>query len=204
MATTWLLPLVLAIIFTIILAIAIWYNIIVNKKAKEIDVKPNSPIIDLKTRRHQTGGYSLGLVKGEYPRKNKTTLFEVYPLDGEQGEDAPLPDSFPIVIANEYLRYHTDVSTHRKRITVLSRNPTDIPASMRMEKEFDFEKTEGQKAWLERTFGKLIPAGDESINHMLKEWSRVGIGKSFVERAKESVNEYAKMYQNKGESSEKR
>lgn len=160
-------------------------------KAAKIDVPLNAPLINCETRKQFTNGYTDGLLKRILPRKNGTFLIEFYPIDGEQGENKPKPELQSFIVHKSMVQFHArgESSARRDKILILPRSPTDLPEKMR---ETDYGKwmtAQGQLAWLQKTFGPSIPAGDEAIANAMLEFARGNISAAQFAQLKEMFSE---------------
>lgn len=194
MTSVWLLP-VIVICFGFLSVVGmVIFGVWINRQTKKIDVRANAPLIDSSSRRQFTGGYSLGLIKNETPRKNGTVLMEFYPIDSEQGEDQPRPELQSVVVAKQFVKRFArgEYSSRREAVRLISRNPADLPEKMRGTIEGTWETKEGQLAYLERVFGKSIPAGDEAIHEQVLGWSRGNISRATMAQIKEETMEFRK------------
>lgn len=190
-SSVWVLPLLTFILgFFVILPIIIIVKWKMSNLMKKIDVIENAPLIDVdKSRRRFTNGYTKGIVKKISSCKNGTTRIEFYPLDYEQGENKPIPALQSFLVNNEFYKPLApgDDSDHRTIIKTITRFPTDIPKKIRETQEGIEMAKEGQKAYLEKTFGDWVRAGDEAIHEAMLESSRIGIAKSALARLKEDI-----------------
>lgn len=179
-----------------VLAGTIVYVVRINWLSRKIDVKPNSPLIDMEARKQFTKGFTRGIVKTMIPRKNGTFFFEIYPIDIEQGENAKPVELLTLVVAKQYLRGVSQVegSSRRQIIKVLYRNKSEMPENMRETLEGQFLEAEGQKAWLEQTFGKMIRSGDEAIAEAMRLYSRGNIARATMATAREQIAEARKIF----------
>lgn len=203
MASGWVLPTVVGIIMLALVVFVIIIMVYLNRLTARINVMPNMPIIDVTMRKQFTEGYSLGLVKSQLPRKNGTILFEFYPLDAEQGDDErgnplPRPSIQSVVVAKQYVKRlaRGDGAARREVIKVLSRDPTDIPVTMRETDEGEWLKKEGQKGWLEKTFGTMIPQGDEAIHEVMRSYARGNLSRAALAQIKEENAQLRKLLTN--------
>ena len=160
-----------------------------------LDVPANAPIFENTARRHFTNGYTRGVIRNEFPRKNGCNLIEFHPLDSEQGENKPLPEIQSVVVGREYIKRMArgDDSSRREIVRAVARNPADLPEKMRGTTEGKWETLEGLKAFLEKTFGKTIPVGDDALAELMIEWSRGHISRATLAKIKEEVTEIKKM-----------
>lgn len=202
MASVWLLPAFTTIVGLIVSVVTVIVIIKINKATAKIDVMPNSPKIDVKTRREFTDGYVSGIVKCAIPRKNKTVYFEFYPDDIEQGENVKKPEIQRLVVGRQFLKFYAkgELSSRRDLIQVLSRNPTDLPEKMRETDEGKYLTKEAQLSYLERTFGKAIQAGDEAITEIMSDFARGQMTRSALAQLKEENAQIRNIFQNNEET----
>jgi len=169
----------LEIILSILGIIAVVVSVIVklkqNKDIQKIEVTANQPMCFnfTKSRRAFTGGYSLGVVKKQLPRKNGTTYFEFFPLDVEQGENLPRPDLQRIVINEDYIKRFSrgEISPCRELIFFTSRDPTDYPDKMQDTTEGKWMTKEGQLGFLKSMLGKAIPQTSSAMASLMNEFA---------------------------------
>jgi len=175
---------VFALIFSVIVIIL---RIKLTAHINKLDVSENAPFIEVGSRRKFTNGYSRGLVKTQKPCKNGCTRFEFYPIDYEQGEYKKRPNLQRVIVKNEFIirLARGDDSSYREIIKLIDRFRTDLPKKMRNTNEGEDMSKEGQKAFLESTFGSYITAGDEAIHEMMSQTSRVGMTKLTLAQLKE-------------------
>ncbi len=179
----WILPLIIFILIIIIGLVTGVILFVTRVRGKQIDVLPNMPFVMIDNSRIKfTEGYFLGLLKSLIPRMNDTYFLEFYPIDIIQGENVPRPEIQSLIIAKEFLKPLSlgDKSTRRQVLVTIARSKSDLPEKMRNTLEGNFETMEGQKAFLEQTFGKVIPAGDEAISELLIQFSRGNLNKLFI------------------------
>ena len=70
----------------------------------------------------------------------------------------------------------------------------NAPAKMRDTDEGEFLKLASQKAWLERTFGKMIPAGDEAIHEAMRSYARGNIARATMAQIRDEVKEIKNLF----------
>lgn len=196
MASVWLLPTIAGIVSFLVVIIVTIVIVRLNSLVTNIPVSPNAPIIDLTSRNSLTEGYTLGIVKEEKPRKNGNVFFEIYPLDVDQGEGKPKPTLQSLVINQKYIRRLSrgEGSFRREFIIVLPRDPTQLPEKLRQSPKGEFMTVEGQKAWLENTFGKMISSGDEAIYESMKGYARGNISRASLAQIKEEVQHLKSLF----------
>lgn len=186
------------ILFILGIIILIIYGIIklkTNKDVKKIDVTANQPICFNLCRRDFTEGYCLGVTKTQLPRKNKTTLFEFYPLDVEQGEDIPRPKLKSVVVKDEYIKRFAkgELSSTREIIFLISRNPIDYPDKMNETIEGGWMKKEGQLGFLKSLLGEAIPQTSASMKAIMNEFAGGEMTAVEIARMREVNQKYREM-----------
>ena len=206
MAGVWLLPTVVTIILSIATGVVIFVVLRWNKRSREVDVKPNSTIIDTTSRQQFTDGYTLGIVKREVLRPNGTVFIEMVPLDSDQDPYVDPPKSQTFIVHKDMLARAApgEMSGRRARSVVLPRHSAELPKVLR---ETDVGKSlgiAGQRGYLERVFGKSIPAGDQAIDEILNEHSRVGITRTNLAQLRELNSEMMKLQARKSLVEEER
>lgn len=205
MASVWVLPTIAGVIGVLVTGVTTFVVIRLNKSSTKIDIAPNASFIDLGSRNMFTNGYTFGLIKREIPRKNKTTLIEFYPLDYEQGENKPRPEMQSIIVGNEYIkRFAAGEYAPRPIVKLMPRSRADLPEKMRNTDEGDWMTKEGQKAWIIKTFGESITAGDEAIHEAMRSFARGNITRAALSQVKEENAEFRKLFlseqKNEGEN----
>ena len=201
----WIQIITFLIVFFTIPAVVLVY-IKLNKSIQKIEVTPNQPIIVNWARTQFTNGYFLGILKKQIPRKNKTTLFEFYAFDVEQGENIPRPTIQSVVVGDKYIKRSSSgkPSSYREIIQLVGRNPDDLPEEMRDTLEGEWLTKEGQKAWILSTFGKQIQSGDEAIAEAMNDYARGNIAKGTLATLKEENAQIRKIQQQRPEQNEER
>lgn len=165
-----------------------------NSKLRKIDLRENAAIIDCTTKTQFTNGYSMGYVIKEEPCPNKTHRITFYPTDREQGEDIDDPEPQTFIVANEMIKRMPkgSGSTRRERLYVLSRNPADIPEHLRDTELGNWLSKEGQLAYIQKVYGSNISAGDEALETLMRETTRLGITKGELLAKKKLIKEILK------------
>jgi len=160
--------------FFVFLPGTVWIIWWLNKGRGLQAVTPDAPLIDCTVARESTNGYCLGRVKNQEPRPNGTIYFEMYPYDGEEGEDRPIPEVQRFVAAKEMIIRlpKGSASARREKIHILSRNPTDLPEALRDTTNGKGLTAAGQLAHLIKTFGTAIPNGDAALASALLDYAR--------------------------------
>jgi len=178
------------VIFTIAFTI---YMVVSSKTLKKIKVKPNSDLIEIKSdlRASIVDSYKRGIIKTKLKRPNGTYFFEFYPTDVEQGAEVQRPDSKYLVVKKEFVKFNAD--GRRIIITILPRSVYDLPEDLRNTSEGDFLTKEGQKAWLLATHSKMMTAGDEAMEEIIKETTRLGLSKKAIASVKEDAERSKKV-----------
>lgn len=188
---------VLALIIGGITLISVWayFHIKSIKHHEEENIPENADIIDLGSRSKYCDGYSLGqIIPPQAERPNGTVLIRFIPLDMRNGEYVKRPGAQAVIVKKEFLRRIPagDLSGYRTRVQCIERNITDMPLAMRNTVQADMNTSEGQKAFLESTFGKHMIEGDKALQEMIQEYSRVGITKDWASRLRELSKEAVK------------
>lgn len=194
----WVLPLIIVILILIISLVTGIILFITRLRGKQIDVLPNMPFVEIDPSRVKfTNGYSKGILRRLLPRKNDTFFLEFYPTDILQGENVPRPEIQSLIVSKEFLKTlsHTDTGSRRIIIKTLVRSKLDLPEKMRDTVEGDFESKEGQKAYLEQTLSNMIPAGDEAIAEITKQFARGQLSKIFINQLQETAKMNSKINQ---------
>lgn len=181
-------------------AIVLLFAYKMTVKTHQIDIPINAPFVDNDTRRHFTNGYSRGLLKRELPRKNGCSLIEFIPIDQDQSSvfstfKKPEPQVQAVVVHNTMIKRSPrgDRSSRREIVTLTSRNPADLPESMQNTAQGEWMTREGQLAWLKKTFGDAIPAGDMAIADIMKEYARGNISAAGLASIREEAAETNKI-----------
>lgn len=167
----------------VVITITTIFGVRYSKLEAKIDVRPNAPLLEIRAERIKphTDNYTRGIIKNQKERKNGTTFIEFYPSDVEQGETIPRPDIKSFITKSEYIKRGAEGDgTRRQLVTILPRDITDLPRSMRNTIEGKELAKEGQIAYLEATFGKMIPEGDEAIAEAMKRYARGNIRKAII------------------------
>lgn len=178
-----------------VLAVIIIFALKTNRDLRKIQVTPNMPIIENLTRSEFTNGYSEGRLKSQKPCKNGCVRIEFYPTDIEEGENIPLPEVQRVIVRKEFIKRLSrgEGSSRREKIKLVGRSPTDYPERMRITDEGKWATVEGQKAWIEATFGSMIPAGDQAIAEGMKVYARGQIPKNVMGQIREINEQYRRM-----------
>lgn len=168
-----------------------------QKKISKKEILPNQPLVENLSRTEFTDGYYCGVLLKNEPRKNGTRFIEFFPLDSEQGEHKPIPKVQSLIVRKEFIKTLPmgEPSSRRQIIKLIGRSPTDMPEQMRDSEEGKWMTKNGQKAWLESTFGKGIQAGDEAIAEAMKDYARGKLPKATLQAIKESNAEFRKIQQ---------
>jgi len=190
----WVLPTLITIFGVILTVATIIVYIKFNSKLRKIDLRENAAIIDCTTKTQFTNGYSMGYVIKEEPCPNKTHRITFYPTDREQGEDIDDPEPQTFIVANEMIKRMPkgSGSTRRERLYVLSRNPADIPEHLRDTELGNWLSKEGQLAYIQKVYGSNISAGDEALETLMRETTRLGITKGELLAKKKLIKEILK------------
>jgi len=159
------------------------------------EADPNAPLVENNYRRQFTGGYSLGHLKEMKLRKNGCYYISYFPLDKKQGKHVKSPPVQELIVKKEYVvalprGFRSD---ERERITLVPRNPADIPEFMRDSLEAKWESVEGQKAHIVAVFGNMVSAGDEAVIESMKDYARGGLPKEIQAQFKAELNNFKKM-----------
>lgn len=191
----WVLPTITIILGIIVFVVVIIIRIKTSQSVAKMDVRENAPFVEVGSRRRFTKGYSRGVLKSQTPCKNGCTRFEFYPTDFEQGENKKRPPVMPVIVKDEMIKRLAtgDESSYREIIKFVDRFPTDQPEKMRDTVEGMQMTKEGQKRFLEETFGKWIKAGDEALHEAILTHSRVGMTKQTLATLKEENEALRKM-----------
>jgi hypothetical protein len=186
----WFLP-----TLTVLLCIAglVTYIIVKIKSlgsVTKLNVKINTPFIEINGRKKFTDGYKKGLVKSQQLCKNGCVRFEIQPYGYDQSEGSPVPKIKPLIVREEDIirLARGDGEKEREEIILVDRFLTDIPKPLRGTLNADEMSKLGQKAHLESLYGKFIRAGDEALQEAMEEHSRVGITKLTLAQLKEKNN----------------
>jgi len=186
---TELILIILAIPIVVVYTI---FRIKMSRSIKTLPTTANMPIIENDYRKEFTEGYTLGILKSIRKCKNGCSRVEFFPIDVEQGEDIPRPTIQSFIVKEEYLKPFGvgELSDYRNRIKTITRNPFSIPKKIKDTIEGNYITKEGQLAWLKSEAGKMIPAGDEAIAEMMKEYARGNLSKAEISRLKEISQKY--------------
>lgn len=192
----WVVPVLTTVGGIIVVSITVILHFVLNKQSEKRNVRPNSPLIEIKSERIKrfTNNYTRGIKKTEIKRRNGTTYFEFYPIDVEQGIEVKRPDIIPFIVKDEYIHRQAegDDLGRRQIITILPRSKKDMPKKLRDTFEGDFLEEEGQKAWLEATFGKAITSGDKAISHIMTKYARGELSKMQQKDSEEYIKNIIK------------
>jgi hypothetical protein len=186
MATSWVLPLITAVVGIIATFIIAIYRIKMLKAISGVDIEPNAPIIDITVKSKFTNGHAFGLVKKIVPRKNNTYYIELYPLDIRQGGKI-VPELQSVVVAKEYVIFFArgEKSANREFVQVVARSKLELPEKMHKTIESDYETKEGQLAFLKQSMGTMIVAGDEAMKEGMRFYARGNIAKPVLAQIRE-------------------
>jgi len=175
--------------------VIVGFTIFKVKKSKSITKFPmtaNMPLVLNFYRKEFAGGYTIGTLNKITKCKNGTSRVELYPIDVEQGEEIPIPTIQSFIVKDEYIDSYglSEISDFRQIIILTTRNPLLIPKRMRKTILGDYTTKAGQLAYLRAELGKMIPAGDESIAEIMKEYARGNLPKAELSRLKEVSQKY--------------
>lgn len=163
-----------------------------NKDIQKTPITANMPKIEIWGRAKFTEGYCMGTLKSQLPRKNGTTFIEFFPDDVEQGEKIERPKVQSFIAGDQFIKRlgRGNPSSRREKIIVVSRDPTDYPEQIKETLLGNYLTTAGQLAFLEKTFGKAIPSGDEALAEAMKEYARGQVTKNTFSELKESNKKF--------------
>jgi hypothetical protein len=168
----WLEIIVSILIFLVMLFVAI-FKIKNAKNLEKIDILPNCAFVLNPCRRQFANGSCLGAKIGEIQNKNGTTTIKFLPLDNIQGKDEKLLPPQEVVVANENIkRIPSGKLSPREFIFLVGRSALDYPEEIRPTPIGEWMTEKGQEAWLEKTMGKMIPAGDEAVSNQMSKFAR--------------------------------
>jgi hypothetical protein len=181
----------------IVIAIKIIFDIKTNNQTRLIDITPNAPKIDMTYRRQFTDGYTSGLVKTQRQNKNGTTYFEVYPDDGKQGKDIPLPPLQSFVVAERFIiRYaEGEKSSRRNKISILPRSKLDMPEKERKTLESNYLNTLSAKAFIEENIGMEVENTFKVIKKIHEERAGGELSNEHLALAREQQNQIRETFQ---------
>lgn len=184
---SWVLPLLTFFLGIIIFIVIVIIKIKGSKAISKLDVIENAPLVEVGKRKRFTNGYSKGILKRQKLCKNGCYRIEFYPYDIEQGEHKPKPDLQAVIVKEEFKKNLAvgDDSDYRQVIKLTDRFKVDLPKKMRNTPEGDEMSKDGQKAFLEATFGKWIRSGDEALHEAVTGTSRIGMTKFSLASIKE-------------------
>lgn len=186
----WIFFLIVSIIVIIIWIITGVIIYVTRRRGKDIDVLPNTPHTELDPSRISwTEGYSRGILKSLVLKPNGCFKLEFFPTDITQGDNVQRPGIQKVIIAKESLGVFSqgELSDRRQIIKTFARSKLDLPERMRNTLEGDFESIEGQKAFLLRTLGKVVPSGDEALGQIATEINRGHLDKVFINKIKSEM-----------------
>ncbi|MEK7179937.1 MAG: hypothetical protein AAB706_00515 [Patescibacteria group bacterium] len=174
--------------------ITIVVSIRMSRQEAKIDVRPNSPKLEIRALRIKpfTNNYMTGIIKEQIENKNGTTFISFYPDDVEQGEGVPRPDLQSFIVKTEFIRREAegDNKARRQTVIILPRSRLDLPIKLRSTVEGDELTKEGQLAFIESILGVGILAGDEALLEMMKKHTRTGITKATVKEIEAEYKKY--------------
>jgi hypothetical protein len=177
------------ILFTLIFLIALFvavFKIKNSKNIEKVDLLPNYAFILNPCRRQFTNGSGFGGWMEERINKDGTTTVKFLPLDNTQGKNEKQLPPQDVVVANENInRIPKGKLCNREVIILVGRSRTDYPEEIRDTPIGEFMTVKGQQAFLEKTFGKMIPAGDEAIAGEMPEFARGQIPTNLLSQLKE-------------------
>tara|TARA_Y100000310_G_scaffold60266_2_gene55626 strand:- start:71 stop:652 length:582 start_codon:yes stop_codon:yes gene_type:complete len=170
---------IISIIVTIIISVK------AGSSARRVNIKPNLPIIIIPNRKQFTEDYTMGILKTLSLKKNNCYFVEFYPLDKLQGIGVQMPTLQSVIVHRDYIKPIADFSSRRLVIIANSRHQTDMPDSMQDTEIGEFMSREGQKAYIKKTFGKMISHGDQAIEESMGDYARGGIPRNWMAQLKE-------------------
>lgn len=189
----------------LLIVITIGVIVYLTTKTRHLDIPLNAPLVRIYGLEGFTDGYVEGVMKSQKPRRNKTVLVEFYPVDIEQGWNRPKAEVQSLIVHKEFIRREAkgDNSSRREIISIFTRDPSLISKKIR-NTELGKELTkDGQLAHITRTFGEMIPAGDEAIAEGMKNYARGNFPAWMMAQLREGVAEAKQMFQ-LGNPSEKK
>lgn len=183
----WVLPLLTFFFGIVVFVIVVIIKIKGSKAISKLDVIENAPLLEVGSRSRFTNGYSRGIIKRQKPCKNGCDRIEFYPYDIEQGEHKPRPEIQVVIVKKEFIKRlaRGDDSSYREIVKLIDRFRADLPKKMRNTPQGDEMSKEGQKAFLEATYGKWVRSGDEAMLEAVTSNSRIGMTKFSLASIKE-------------------
>ena len=165
------------------------YQLISKNPEKNVIVPINAPKIYFFSRTKFTDGYWEGSVIKERKNKNGTTLFEFAPGDVEQGEEVKMAEIQKIPISEESIIRNSqgDLSARRQTIFIIGRDKLELPRKMQETLLGDYISIDGQRAFMKKVLGEMVPNGDKAIEELMTHYSRGHPGSNIIGQYEEAM-----------------
>lgn len=178
-----------------LVAAAIIFSVMINKREVKLDVKPNSTMFINLARTDCANGYSMGIVKSRVKCKNGCDRIDFFPTDRKEGEGTKRPAMQSVVYhrANLISISSGDLSRHREVLWGLGHDVTDIPRGLLKSSLGQFMKDESQLSFLMNVFGERLKKTMQAATTMIKSGTDLGLTNEQIANIKEFASELEKL-----------